>query len=256
MLHKSIDSPISKTIEALECEISRLAASFLEELATSQIDTKKICAQIFFLPLSLKRELSYPISEHAEDLRKKTLNQLFVYLDGAIWNFIDYELLEHLISSFGSDTLSHEMQSYIDKLQMFKSQTTISQLIEFWPGRMEVPPTYSELKAEVDLDPNECTLEELNSLRKELRKRFLPPLSEYALLYFKFNKGSVIVTWLIPNEFVFHFTKKILCSWESTVQLKELRITMLWIQGNVVYPASVNERGRVVTGEIVFLATT
>ena len=252
-LHKNIDSPISKAIESLEIEIARLAASFLEELVKSQINTKEICDRIFFLPYKLKRELSYPISERADDLRKKkTLHQLFTYLDGTIWNFIDYELLEHLIYLFGSDALRREMQSYTDRLQMFKSRTTISQLIEFWPGRKEVPLTYSEMTAKADLDPNECTLEKLNSVRKELRENFLPPLSEYALLHFKFNQGSVVVTWLIPNDLVPHFTNKI-CSRDSAVQLMELRISMLWIQGIVVYPISVNEGGRIVTGKVLFM---
>lgn len=236
-----MSNPIGAQINTLENQFCCLSSSFLEELTEKEMNAKDVKKHILSLPYRLKRELFYPISEHTLHITKKSdMSQLFFYLDATIWNFIDYTLLEHLVSIFGSDALQSEMETYVTNLSTFEKQTTVSQLIQCWPGRKEVPPNYSELTAKIDLKPDECTIEQLNSLRTGLRERFLPPLSEYALLHFNLNEGSILVKWLIPNDRVPHFTNAI-CMPRSAVLLQALKISTLRIQGILVYPISINE---------------
>ena len=57
------------------------------------------------------------------------------------------------------------MTSYVEKVQLFKKVTTVSELIDYWPG-LEIPEvSYSILRAKFDDDPRTYTLEKLDYFR-------------------------------------------------------------------------------------------
>lgn len=195
--------PICGKIEELEGQFCSLASSVLEELIEKEVDVKQIKKHVMALPFKLRRDVAYMVGQHAPDIRRKVdMDRLFVYLGATIWNFIDYALLEHIIRQFGSPQLRSEMDRYVVEITLFSKQTTVSQLIEYWPGRKDTPPNYCELTIKINKDPDRCTLEELNMLRKELHKQFLPPLSEVALLLCNVSNGSIAVKWFIAMDLV------------------------------------------------------
>lgn len=237
----NINHPIGKNINSLEKKFCHLSSSVQDELNKKSIKVDLIRKHIFSLPYQLKREASNLVSEHAQSIRKKSddLDRLFVYLDGTLWNFIDYQLLEHIIKEFGSSELKDKMSEYVSDLTQFQKSTTISQLIDNWPGRKEMPPLYSEVKAEIGLNPDLCTLEDLNKLRQELSNFFLPPLSDYALLHFRFSRGSVIVSWILPFDLVPKLTNAI-CKPESSSFFEIHAIEWLSIREIPIYPLSLH----------------
>ena len=182
------------------------------------------------------------IGENAPHIREKTsLDRLFVHLDATVWNFIDYALLEHIIKLYCSHELKEEMQKYATNLLAFKKKTTISELIRFWPGRKEVSPTYCDVVAKIDLDPEKVTLYELDEIRKELSGHFLPPLSEYALIHFKVRSGSIWVRWVIASDLIPVLTNSI-CKPNVADFFCEHSIQCIHIRGIQVYPISINRR--------------
>ena len=196
-------NPISERIELLEKHFCSLVSSILEELIEKQVDVKQIKNNIMALPFRLSRDVAYVVGENAPDIRRKVdLDRLFVYLNATIWNFIDFSLLEHIIRQFGSIQLRREMERYVADMALFSKQTTVSQLVKNWPGRKETPPTYCNLTIKIKEDPNKCTLEQLSTLRRELYRQFLPPLSELALLLCSCSSGSVVVKWFLPIKLV------------------------------------------------------
>ena len=56
------------------------------------------------------------------------------------WDFLNYGLLEHVISNFGSDGLKQQMQTYVDELSTFKQTTRLCDFIESCPCRDDEPP--------------------------------------------------------------------------------------------------------------------
>ena len=203
MLYFADYHPICDQIENLERQFCSLSGSILEELNDRKIDVKQIRKHIMSLPYRLKREVSQPLIDHASEIRQKMdMDRLIMYLDATIWNFIDYLLLEHIIRQFGSQELRREMEKYLTDLTRFFKQTTVSQLIKYWPGRRETPPNYCELTIRINMDPDRCTLEQLNLLRKDVCKQFLPPLSEFALLLCNVNHGSIVMTMVIAMDLV------------------------------------------------------
>lgn len=236
-----------QAISSLETHFSSLVSSVREELTEGKIDVKDIRCHILSLPYKLKMELSHLIEEHAEDIQERSnVSKLFVYLDRTLWNFIDYSLLEHLVHMFGSSELNEDMQTYVGELSAFAKNTTISQLIQHWPGRKETPPTYCKLTLEVDLDPDECSLEKLNSMRKDFCRRFLPPLSELALLLCDFGKGSTVVMWFLAIDLPALI--KSICNPGSAGFFEEYAVDTLHVRDVLVYPNS-DWLGNSYTGE-------
>lgn len=190
--------PICEKIEILERRFCSLGALTLEELTDRAIDVKQIRMHIMSLP-----DVAGQVGDHALQIRQKLdRDRLFVYLDATIWNFIDYTLLEHIIRLFGSVELRRKMERYVADFTQFSKQTTVSQLIMYWPGRKDTPPNYCELTVKISMDPDHCTLEQLDILRKDMCKQFLPPLSEFALLFWKFGYGSTVVKFFTAIDLI------------------------------------------------------
>lgn len=232
------DHPICEEIEALEGRFRSLSFSILEELIERKVDVKQIRKHIFFLPYRLKKDVSRQVEDLAPEIRqRKNMDRLFVYLDRTIWNFIDYTLLEHIVRQFGSTQLRGEMEIYVADITHFCKQTTVSQLIKYWPGRKDTPPTYCELKTTINRDPDYCTLEQLNILRKELYKQLevLPPLSECALLLCNSSNGSIIVKWFIAIDLVPALMSNVRKT-ESSTFFEDNSIESIQIRDIVVYP--------------------
>ncbi len=132
--------------------------------------------------------------------------KLFTYFDMMLWNFIDYALLEYIIEHHGSPAIQLEMKEYVSELFKSQQKTTITELIENWPGRKNIPPTYCNVSAKIDLNPKECTLLHLNNLRKKLTVKLLPPLSDFAVIHCNFGTSSVIVGWAIDLDISFQLS--------------------------------------------------
>lgn len=62
-----------------------------------------------------------------------------------LFNFIDYGLLQHLISNLGSTELKEDMTSYVDAVQEFMCATTVGDVINHWPGDKESHASFSKL---------------------------------------------------------------------------------------------------------------
>ena len=246
------DHPVCKKITSLEKQFSSIVSSFREELTEKKTDVKEIHGHILSLPYRLKKEVSIIVEDHATDIQERTnLTKLFVYLDRTLWNFIDYSLLEHLVLLFGSSQLKRDMEAYVSELSTFEKQTTISQLIQYWPGRRDTPPTYCQLTVKIDVDPDKCTIESLNSLRKSFCKNFLPPLSEFALLHCKFEQGSVVVTWLLALDLVPALTNAA-TSAGSTAFFDAHRVKSVNIRDILIYPHSSHPQMAQI-GELAYL---
>ena len=182
----------------METQFSDISHATLKELIEKKVRIKEIQKEIPFLPQKLRR---YTLD----------IGRIFAYLDTNIWNFIDYGLLAKIIDLYGSDELKQSMEKYEQDLYLFELKTTVTQLMEFWPGRKHIP--HEEVQCDVTLrirkDPNTCLLEQLRFLRKEFCNQFLPPNSEVSVLYGGFTCGSVVMKLHIPIDLVPDLVSKV-----------------------------------------------
>lgn len=188
-------------ISDLRESFSKLAFSFCNELVVTRTHAEDFRKHVAALPLSLNSRINFPISKSIDDVENlNTLTNLFYLLNANVWNFFDYQVLQYVITKFGSDAIQGSMREYISNFKEFEETTTLHDIFEHWPGQMQKLPGYAEVIVNLDGDPKQCTLAHLNMLRHHICARFLPPLSEYAMRYCKHRKDNFQVIWILPSD--------------------------------------------------------
>ena len=130
-----------------------------------------------------------------------TFNNLWARL-GSYWNFLNFDLLEHIINKFGSEDLKQKIKSYKHNLQSFRKATKLRDFIDCWPVQGETPPEAElrEFVAKMKHDWDNCTLEDLDKLKGVITRKFFLP--GFALLLKQIKEVCVVITWLISAPFV------------------------------------------------------
>ena len=116
------------------------------------------------------------------------------------WDFLNYELLEHVINKCGSEGLKQQMQNYIDELSTFKQRTRLCDFIKSWPCKDDRPPEDSLRKVVVKMNHEwyQCTLRDVELFKRALVHKFFLP--EYDILIQKVERGCVRVTLLTSTS--------------------------------------------------------
>ena len=188
-----------KRFEDLFIELTDCTYDILVERG---IDVHRLHARLISLNVSRKHEHQDFINNHLMNIDQgTTFNNLWARL-GSYWNFLNFDLLEHIINKFGSEDLKQKMKSYKHDLQSFRKATRLRDFIDCWPVQGETPPEAElrEFVAKMKHDWDNCTLEDLDKLKGVITRKFFLP--EFALLLKQIKEGCVVITWLIPTSFV------------------------------------------------------
>ena len=57
------------------------------------------------------------------------------------------------MEEFGSKRLHEDMSVYVEAVEVFYDETTVQQLMDYWPSRRDIPPHFERLRAVIDEDP-------------------------------------------------------------------------------------------------------
>ena len=149
------------------------------------------------------------------------------------WDFLNYGLLEHVVSNFGSQDLKRQMRHYVDELSTFKQTTRLCDFIESWPCRDDGPPEVRLKKVVVKMNHewSQCTLHDVESFKKALVHKFFLP--EFDILLQKAERGCVCVTWLTSPSVATHLQQNLVNI--ETEFFKKLDIDAVTIDGQDVY---------------------
>ena len=193
---------IKQHVKQLQDRFIHLAYCTYEELVDKSISVHNVHVWLTSLDVFRQREHQEFIKDHLTNIEKGThLSNLWAKL-GIYWNFLNFDLLEHLVSGFGSEDLKKKMESYKFDLQSFRKATRICDFIDCWPERVEPPPERElrEFVAKVGYHWDHCTLEDLDMLEGVITRKFFLP--RFAFWLREIMPGSITVTWLIPAPFV------------------------------------------------------
>ena len=193
---------IKQHVKQLQDRFIRLAYCTYTELVDKGISVHNIHVWLTSLDVFRQREHQEFIKDHLTNIEKGThLSNLWARL-GIYWNFLNFDLLEHLVSGFGSEDLKKKMESYKFDLQSFRKATRICDFIDCWPERVEPPPECElrEFVAKVGYCWENCTLEDLDMLEGVITRKFFLP--RFVLHLREIKPGSIAITWLIPVSFV------------------------------------------------------
>ena len=194
---------MSERIEEFEEEFHRLHSQFLNELTVKCVSVDNLLQALTLLPFALRTQYESTIQNMLPELEKKELICNLFHRLNPLFTFMDYKSLKHLVSKFGSPKLKKDMVSYAEKMQLFKKTTTVSQLIDCWPG-LKVPQIdHKTLRATFEGDPKTYTLERLDHFRNlfynEIR---LSQFVSVSILMLLKPTNSFVATWFIPTAVV------------------------------------------------------
>lgn len=133
------------------------------------------------------------------------LRLFFEHLNMYCWNFLEYHVLESLIDSKCSEELRWKMSRYARGIEEFRKHTTISNFIKcarHLVKKRNIPPRFKKVTMEHAIDPDVYTLAELDAFRKDTLESLHLKLSECAFQVYRIKHGSVVVKWMIPEDFV------------------------------------------------------
>ena len=190
---------IAERIETLEGQFDSLHQRLMTEVTENEaLSGKELLRVLTMLPVSLRKEYESLIQQILPTLESKnTTTELFLRLN-PLFVFVDYGLLDHLVSKFGSPALKGDMKSYVNEVKVFMRETTVGDLMDFWPGEENPHMNYSELKVKFSDDLRSYTLERLNNFRRKFCCKLR--LSEFIFGLILLEAGeSFYATWLVPS---------------------------------------------------------
>ena len=239
---------IASKIETLEDQFDDLQTRIIDELSTKPgITVQNLLSKLTRLPLSLREEYQSSIAERISSMSTEThINKLFIVHLNPLTSFIDYGLIEHVVKKFCGDNLRKDMQSYCCDVQTFMKQTTIQQLIDFWPGKQQAPEKFEVLKAKIGKNASTCTLDEINALRRRFCAEL--QLSEVVFCLIALEESnSFIISWLVPSVLVpdlIESARKVKESLFDEINILSLRIGNQWLYNHklTLFGAKLRER--------------
>ena len=225
------------TQEVLVSQIQRLQGVFgklkddvFETIKDQPVDTFKVRLTSFDVE---GQKIHYDFVQDIVE-RKITIVDIWVRLN-SYWNFLNYDLLLHILSKFPNEDLQERMGSYRADIQEFSRNTRLCEFVKCWPVCGDCPPIEHlrmfVVKSKKDWDM--CTLEDLEHLKGSLTRRLFLP--KFAMMVQTFSEGCVSVTYSVPASLVAHLQAEI-----KNTKLKELLdmgIEAITVDGVVCYEA-------------------
>ena len=139
-----------------------------------------------------------------EGVTKEHFSKFFRCLE-KMWNILDSDLLCFMVKRYGKSELQKKCENYERNIADFCAETTISDLIRYWNPRFAKEKIPNELKTcvmELSWDPKTKKVKDLKEIQHKLEDALPQELAMAAFCLFYMNTSSVIVLWLVREEFL------------------------------------------------------
>ena len=217
-------------IQALQKEFGKLKDDVYEFVKTEKVDTFKVKLTSMDANLQTHHEAAI----RAIIGQNEKIEDIWVNLSFYM-NFLNYELLDHILQKFPEQTLQERMDKYTKKTKAFFRNTRVCKFVDCWPVIGVVPPKINLLKFIVKCDKSwdTCTLEDLDKLKHRLARKLLLP--EFSLFLENALASSVAILFSVHFEIVTQLQADI-----RSTPLKEfvdMEIETITVDGVVIYEA-------------------
>ena len=230
---------MKQRLDSLEEEITTLTSQLCHEVEKNGVTIKHLLNKLTMLPVALRREFQDSLRRDIATFGDtcKTISHVFHLLINPLTTFLDYKLLEHLISKFGSSQLKQDMVDYVDDVNNFKRETIVAELMDHWDGIEDQSLKFTELQVRFGEDPTKCTLETLDRFRKKFCSRY--KLSELVMILIHLKPGSFIAFWRIPTVLFGDITESVIK--RDDPLFDEDKLLSISVAGKQIYPVSSDE---------------
>ena len=239
---------VATAIENFESRFRKMNASIYTELVAKCVSTSDLLLNLTLLPAKLA-EYAKAIQDKLQKLMltpQHGISELFYRIINPLLSFIDYGLLEHIITIFGSDDLKKDIKTYGNDIQAFMEETTIKQLIDHLPGKLEALPNFEVLTAKIGKDASACTLAEIDSKRRRLCGEVKLSDIVFRLIALE-ESNSFIISFIVPSVLlpdVFESARKLDDSFFQRESIAYLSVGNRWVYHRKLLPfgAQLKER--------------
>ena len=228
--------PVPECIRIMEIKLGQLVDNVQDGLIEQNISLQRLKRCVTLLPASIKHQHVAFIRENMRTItHSESMEEIFGVLN-LYWDFLNYTLLEHIVTEFGTNDTKAAMAKYISELVAFRKTTKLSAFIAHWPCSGNVPPDMSKLVTKIKKkDWSNCTLEDVEQFKRTLTQKLLLP--SFAVILRDAEQGCISLTWLIPSSITLLLSKDI-----HTIKLewfKEHHIERLIIDGQDLYSSAI-----------------
>ena len=180
-----------------------------------QIIHKQIVLELKLENISID-ELSQCLMNHHPSLQKDAS----IFLSEAILTFsippsgffLDYDMLNIVIKTFGSDYLKDVMMSYCKLMLDFRKQLTVQQLLDLPPVPAKHHEGFIDVECEIMEEPSGYTCDKVLSIKNSICAEI--NLSGFMLTMSQVRKplsDSFLVRWVIPARFALDLIESAIC---------------------------------------------
>ena len=238
VLYSTVGACEALATEDLKAQIDKLQKDFIklkddvyESVKTQPVDTFKV--RLSSLDANKQKRHETALKEIIG--QKTTVEDIWIDLSYYM-NFLNYEILQHVLHKFEDMDLQKRMDSYKTEIAAFFKSTRLCDFVKCWPIHDEEPPEEELRKfltTKTTKDWNTCTLEDLDNFRGSLARKLLLP--KFALNLQEANRGCVTLTFSVPPSLVAHLQADV-----KNTDLKEfvdMDIEAITVDGVVCYEA-------------------
>ena len=232
-----------KEQDRLQGKFEALIHSTWDVLKQEQVDVSQLCHTISILPIMIKGEHKKFLLDNLPQLCNarnidEALCLLNLYMD-----YLNYSLLEHIITKHGNTVLQQKMVEYVADLQSFRRRTPLHVFCKIQPWRYtEIPPYFKSLVLKQGKATPTSTLEDIEYFRQQFARQY--SLSDITLMVASITPGSVVITWLIPSSIVDEVKKEITNG--NAEFFRENEVTQVTVDGTTLYEVPQPASGKVV----------
>ena len=200
---------MSSKIKTLRQRFSSIIRQLTTSLSNKSLPCDDLIRHLLSLPpASIGEYFNFLLKRMALE-SQPSMEDLVLRLNTSM-QFLDYRLLKEIIRKFFKDATGREglaklMEDYERDVESFCASTSIACFVgcsRVWERPQ--PEGVTPMKVIYNVDPGAHMLKDLEAMRRSIGERLghnmNPPLVECALLFFRVELGSVIVTWLVPVE--------------------------------------------------------
>ena len=221
---------IVSEMEKLEVEFEKLKDDAYESVREQPVDIFKV--KLTSLSVRDKEHFMEFMTEIVRN--KVSVTDIWVALN-KFFDFLNYSILQHVLTKFTNRALQGRMDAYKDKIYTFFKRTRLCDFLQCWPSCTHDPPV-KELRdfvAKSRKDWDTCTLHDLENLKGRLATKLLLP--KFVFLLEKASKGCLEVTFSIPPSLVEQLQTEV----KNTPlrEFVEMEIESITVDGVVCYEA-------------------
>ena len=225
-------SEVIQTIDELDKRFNFLKNRIRECLEEHKILVQKVADTLTSLSPDADDHHKVFLQSHVDDLsRAVDHSQVFLRMNFH-WNYLDPNLLDHLVTKLDLGEVKSLMERYKLRLQHFRKKTPLSLFCMTQKRkRIVLPADFEEVVVEFKW-PKDVTLETVETFRQEYASHY--NLHKCAMMINTILRGSFIVTWLIPESIVDKLRKSV-----PKHILEKYLVMKLIIAGLIVYKKEV-----------------